>query len=284
MIVITGVSGDLGKRIADQLAKVASPAGFRLTSRTPEKLAHYQALGFETAAFNFDDANSMDSALAGAETLLIISGDAPNDVRIRQHRAALESAKKSGVKRIVYTSFANPSAESLFSFADIHRDTEAAIAESGLNYTILRNPMYAENIAGALQHAFETGELSLPSVQGRGTYMLKDDIAALTVNALIKAPGDKTTHVLTGSKALTLSDIAAEASRVWAKPIRVSKMPMDVFKQMLEGFGLPEYLIQALEGMHHAIDANEYAEVNGEAVRLLGREPLAIEAILNQFN
>ena len=48
-----------------------------------------------------------------SQTVLIVSGDAPNDVRIRQHRAAIDAAKKAGVARIVYTSFTNPTAQSL---------------------------------------------------------------------------------------------------------------------------------------------------------------------------
>ena len=136
MIVVTGAAGKLGRLVADELAKRTNPGRVRLASRDPAKIADLAARGFNTMRADFDDPASLDAAFAGAETVLVVSGDAPNEVRIRQHRAAIDAASKAGVARIVYTSFTNPAAQSLFPFAWIHADTERYLIGTSGNQTV----------------------------------------------------------------------------------------------------------------------------------------------------
>src|SRR5216117_2887515 len=102
MIVVTGAGGKLGRLVADELMKHRKASDVTLGSRDLAKIADLAARGVRTVRADFDDPASLDAAFAGAQTVLIISGDAPNDVRIRQHRAAIDAAKKAGVGRIVY--------------------------------------------------------------------------------------------------------------------------------------------------------------------------------------
>src|SRR5947209_10540624 len=150
MIVVTGAGGKLGRLVADELSKRTDARLVTLGSRDPAKIADLAAMGFKTVRADFDDAASLEAAFAAAKTVLIVSGDAPNDVRIRQHRAAIDAAGKAGVARIVYTSFVNPTAQSLFPFAWIHADSERYLKASGVPFTILRDNQYAENLTNAI--------------------------------------------------------------------------------------------------------------------------------------
>ena len=135
MYFISGASGQLGQLVTQELSGKVNPKDVTLGSRHTGKLAGFAAKGFKTASFDFNDAAGMEKALKGHDTLLLISGDGPTEERTAQHVAAIGAAKAAGVKRIVYTSFANPSAKSLFSFAKSHEATEAALKASGLAYT-----------------------------------------------------------------------------------------------------------------------------------------------------
>src|SRR4051794_24339257 len=93
MYFVTGASGKLGQLVANELAKLTAPAGVTLGSRDPAKLEPFAKHGFHIAAFDFDTPEVMRTALEGHERLLLISGDAPVEERIRQHKAAVDAAK-----------------------------------------------------------------------------------------------------------------------------------------------------------------------------------------------
>lgn len=72
-----------------------------------------------------------------------------------QHRAVIDAANEAGVGFIVHTSVLHADSSPLGMAAE-HRDTEAALAASGVPYALLRNGWYNENhLAGlpaVLQH------------------------------------------------------------------------------------------------------------------------------------
>ena len=93
--------------------------------------------------------------------MLLVSTDSLHapDVRIKQHRAAIQAAVDAGVEHVVYTSLPNAHPTEGPSIPDDHFWTEVALFESGLNWTILRNNLYAEVILRFAQFALKTGKL-----------------------------------------------------------------------------------------------------------------------------
>jgi NAD(P)H dehydrogenase (quinone) len=77
---------------------------------------------------------------------------------VGQHRNVIEAAKAAGVTRILYTSILKADRSPML-IAHDHRDTEALIAASGLNATIMRNGWYTENWTATLDGALEAGAL-----------------------------------------------------------------------------------------------------------------------------
>src|SRR5262245_14947368 len=134
MYFVTGASGKLGQLVAGEVAKRGLAGKTTHGSRGPGKLDRFQAQGVKTAPFDFDNPQSMRDALTGHRHLLLISGDAPVEERIRQHKAAIDAARAAGIRSIAYTSFTNGSAASKFPFARIHAETEAHIRASGLDH------------------------------------------------------------------------------------------------------------------------------------------------------
>ena len=269
MIVTTGASGQLGRLVAHALADRVSPATVTLGARDPGKLADLAAKGFKTAAVDFDKPASLAATFSGADAVLIISGDAPNDVRIRQHRAAIDAAKSAGVGRVVYTSFTNATPASLFPFAAIHADSETYLKASGIPYTILRNNQYAENLT--LAAAKESGEFALPGIGGKVAYITRADLAAATAAVLTQPGHDGKVYELTGAEALDLVEVADLLTKVSSTPIRAREIPLSDYGSALAGRGLPPFVVEALVGLRQAVAAGEYAAVTDDAHRLAGR-------------
>ncbi len=283
-IVVTGASGQLGQLVATELASRLSDRSFvTLGSRDPVKLEEFAAQGFETARADFDDPSSLDASFEGAETVLIISSPTPNELRIPQLRAAIDAAKRAGVKRIIYTSFTNPSAKSRFGFAAGYEDTEAYLKASGLDYTIARNSQYAENLEGTLAQSKQSDTIAIPSTEGKVAYITRADIAGVLATLLTQDGHANKTYELTGSEALSIRDIAGALSAARGKTVNVVEVDPMEYAKVLASFGLPEFLVDGLIGMYAAVAAGEYAAVSPDAAALLGRPVSPVASYVGRF-
>ena len=281
MLVITGANGKLGRLVADEAAKRIGASAVTLGSRDLAKIADLAAKGFKAVRADFDDPASLDAAFAAAKTVLIVSGDAPNDVRIRQHRAAIDAAKKAGVARIVYTSFANPTVQSLFPFAWIHADTESYLKASGVPFTILRDNQYAENLTNAIGGA-KSGTLAMPGARGKVAYIARADVAAAIAGALTQDGHAGKTYELTGPEALDAFEIAAVLASALGKPVEAVDAAPAEFGKILAAHGLPPFVIDALLGLYAAAAAGEYATVSADAAKLAGRPIEPVSAFIRR--
>lgn len=282
MIAITGASGQLGRLVADELARRGLARQVTLGTRDPAKLAPTMHADFRIVAANFDQPETLELLFSGSETALLICGNAPNDVRIRQHRAAIAAAKKSGVRRLVYTSFVNPHETSLFPFAKVHAATEADMLASGLACTFLRSNQYFENLNAALGMAQQTGVLTLPGASGKVAYLGRADIAAATAAVLAEPQQFADHYELTGSEALDLFDIAVRASTSWGRDVSAKEMAVDHYHKILESRRLPTYAIEAQIGIRLAAAAGEQAGTTHDVARLIGRTPKTMEEFLRR--
>ena len=166
-ILVTGATGQLGRLVVDSLRRRAPSAPLAVSVRDPGKASDLAAAGIDVRHGDFDTPDTLARAFADIDTLLIVSGDAPVEARIRQHRAAVDAARAAGVGRVVYTSFVDPRPDSPFPFAAIHADTESYLKASGLAYTVLRNGVYADNLLGFIGRAVESGTLAAPAGDGK---------------------------------------------------------------------------------------------------------------------
>src|SRR3546814_13981537 len=101
---------------------------------------------------------------------MVISSTPANPERIRQHQAVIDAARAAGVKRIVYTSFTEPTPSSLFTMVQAHVETERMLGDSGISHAILRNNQYAANIDGFVAQSIDTGTLATLEASAKIAY------------------------------------------------------------------------------------------------------------------
>src|SRR5882672_414634 len=142
-LLVTGASGQLGRRVVELLLEAKPGRPIIALSRQPRKLDDLARLGVEVRAADFDDPASLPTAFRGVGRALLVSTDAVGR-RIAQHRAAIDAAARVGVAHLVYTSMPNPGPENEALVARDHRETEAALVASPLGFTILRNNLYID--------------------------------------------------------------------------------------------------------------------------------------------
>ena len=132
-ISVSGATGALGRLVINQLKDKIPAADLVALVRSPAKASD---LGVSAREADYSKPEILDQALAGVNTLLLISSSEVGRRGVQQHNV-IAAAKNQGVKRIVYTSLLHADTSAL-SLADEHRETEAELKASGLLFTILR--------------------------------------------------------------------------------------------------------------------------------------------------
>jgi NAD(P)H dehydrogenase (quinone) len=271
-IGITGATGQLGRLVVEQLKHRVPGDSLIALVRTPAKAAD---LGVEARAADYGQPDALHSALAGVNTLLLISSSEIGQ-RAAQHRNVIDAARKAGVQRIVYTTLLRADTSPL-SLAPEHVETEALLRASGIAHTILRNGWYSENYTGSIAGALAGGAFIGSAGEGRIAAAARADYAAAAV-AVLTAPGhDGKTYELAGDSAWTLADLAAEISRQSGKPIPYKNLPEADYAAALKGFGLPEAFAQAIASWDVAASQGALFDEGRQLSRLIGRPttPLA---------
>ena len=270
---ITGATGQLGRRVIEALKARMPATDIIALVRSPAKAA---GLGVQVREADYDRPATLDSALPGIDTLLLISASEVGR-RAAQHRNVIEAAKNAGVKRIVYTSLLHADTSPL-SLADEHRATEAALKESGLPCTILRNGWYTENYTARIPWAFASGALVGAADDGKISSATRADYADAAVVVLTDDRHAGTTYELAGDEAYTLSELAAEVSLQTGRTIPYRDLPESEFAAVLTGFGLPEPLASAIAAWDVGAAQGALFDDSHQLSALIGRPttPLAV--------
>lgn len=283
MILITGANGQLGRHIVDHLAArlgaTALQGRLAVSVRDPARAEDLAKRGIAVRRGDFDQPESLAQAFAGVERLVLVSTDGPKDVRIRQHRNAIQAARTAGVKHIVYTSFLDVAADSPAEFAAVHRATEAELRASGLKPTILRNTLYADFLPMTLGAALESGVFQLPAGTGKASFVSRDELAQAIAAAAVAPELAKEVYELTGQAACDYTEVAAAVSRVVGKPVRYEAVPENAYATALEGFGLPGWLARAMANMYTAVACGKFAKVTNDYALLVGHPPKSLDCL-----
>jgi NAD(P)H dehydrogenase (quinone) len=266
-IAITGATGQLGRLVIDKLKARLPAEQIVALVRSPEKAAD---LGVPARAFDYDQPQTLATALAGIDTLLLISSSEVGK-REAQHSAVIAAAKQAGISRIVYTSLLRADTSAL-SLASEHLFTEQAIAASGIPYTFLRNGWYLENYAAGVQGAVAHGALIGAAGTGRIAAAARADYADAAVAVLTSEGHDGKIYELAGDTAFTLADLAAEISRQTGRDIPYNNLAPADYAAALTGAGVPAPFAEMLAGWETPIAEGALFD-DGHALSKLAGHP-----------
>ena len=172
---VTAVSGQLGQEIARKLIERTDHASVIGLARTPGNVTE---LGIEVRPGDYDQPDALRTSLAGVDALVLVSGMAPPEDRIGQHRNVIEAAKAAGVRKIVYTSIQGSEVGTAFSpVVQSNRQTEADIRASGLDWTIGRNGIYIEPDVEYIDSYRAKGEIANSAGDGKCGYTTRSELA-----------------------------------------------------------------------------------------------------------
>ncbi|MFI5839179.1 SDR family oxidoreductase [Catenuloplanes sp. NPDC051500] len=269
MIVVTGATGHLGRLVVENLLDRGVPAGeIVAAARTPEKAADLAARGVQVREADYERPETLASALAGAEKVLLISG-APGN-RVADHQAVIDAAKAEGVRLFAYTSILNADTTAM-QLADDHKATEANIKAAGLPYAFLRNSWYHENYTGQLPQTLQNGAILGAAGEGRIAGAARADYAAAAGAVLTSDGPVNVAYELAGDAPYTLTELAAVVTELSGTPVVYRDLPAEEFESTLAGFGLPAPAAKLFADVDANIARGALVNDSGDLSRLIGR-------------
>ena len=269
-IVVTGATGHLGRLIVEALLRDATPASEIVAAgRNVDKLNDLAARGVRVARIDYTDAASLAAAFEGADQLMLVSGSEVGQ-RFAQHSAAIDAAKAAGVRRVVYTS-APAATTSALILAPEHKATEEYLAQSGLDYTILRNGWYTENYVQAAQQGAATGVIAASVGDGKVASASRRDYADAAAAVLTGTGHDGTTYELSGDTAWDFTELAATVASIAGREVTYAALSPEQHAETLAGFGLDEGTVGFVVALDGNIRDGLLDGTSGELSMLIGR-------------
>lgn len=277
-IVVTGATGQLGSRVVEHLLQRVPAQRVVASVRVPRRAGH---LGVEVRHGDFNRPETLRSAFAGADEVLIISTSTTDSgAKARQHVVALRAAEAAGVGRIVYTSL-TAAGTSRFPLARAHRETELALTSSDIPCTILRNNWYFENDLGVIAQALATGVIATSSRGGRFAPAARDDFARAAAAVLTTDGHENAVYELGAPVSYSYQDWAEEISRAAGRTIRYVELDDEEAAAGLRGAQLPDALVTFLLAYYQALARGELDVPSDALSKLIGEEPASLRDLVS---
>jgi uncharacterized protein YbjT (DUF2867 family) len=277
MILVAGATGIVGGMITRRLLEQGKEVRVLVRHNSPsEQLAkegratsaeELIEAGAEPVYGDLRDRASLDAALGGIETVITTANsvgrggeDNPQSVDLEGNRSLIEAAREAGVERLVFISLLGSDPEHPSPFVRAKAQSEAALRESGTEYTIIAPTAFME-----LWVAMVVG---MPALQGRPVILVGEgrrrhsfvsnrDVAAFAVAALDNPAARNEYLAIGGPEPLTWLDVVATYERVLDRSIPVE------FVAMGEPVpGLPDPMPEMMAGMETYDSAIEMEETS----------------------
>lgn len=234
-LLIVGATGTLGR----QVARRAIDEGYKVRClvRSAKKAAFLKEWGAELVPGDLRYPQTLTPALLGVTAVIDASTSRPTDsVSIKQldwdgKVALIQAAKAAGIERFVFFSILDAEKYPEVPLMEIKRCTELFLAESGLNYTILR-------LAGFMQGLI--GQYAIPVLEGQPVwvtgdsspiaYMDTQDIAKFAIRALSVPETANHAWTVVGTRAWSAQEIISLCERLSGKDAKITRMPLNLLR------------------------------------------------------
>jgi uncharacterized protein YbjT (DUF2867 family) len=269
MILVTGATGTAGSQVVRALSEQSQDV--RVFVRDPDKAESLFGDAVELAPGDFTDPRSIQAALEGATEVFLSGPDDPR--RVEWETSAIDAAAAAGVRRIVKLSsiVAKPGAP--VAFWDWHGRIEQHLRKSRVSAVVLRSSFYMSNLLAAAEQVAHEGRLYAPAAAARIAMIDPRDVGAAAA-AVLTTPGHGgRTYVLTGPKAITYAQVAADLSAATDRSVDFVDVSDEGAKQGMIQTGLPAFVADQIVKVFALARQGVADQVTATAQSLTGTPP-----------
>jgi NAD(P)H dehydrogenase (quinone) len=206
--------------------------------------------------------------------------------RSKQQTDAVKAAKEAGVKHILYTSAKrrpDVSNSPIQLVLNSHIDTENAIKESGMAYTLLRSNLYMDLLRSFLGEKVLENGIFFPAGDGKVGFTLRADMAEAAANVLMGDGHEYKTYNISNPLSVSFGEIAKLLSEISGKVINHHNSDSKAYIDTLTGAGVPQAYALMLAGFAEAAKQGEFVSGETDLRKMLGREPFAVKQFLGDL-
>ena len=270
-ILVTGVTGDVGNEVLQQLA--GKGLNLVATARDLTKAQSVVLNGADIVLFDYDRPETFAAALSGVDRIFLV----PPPLNPQWHELVtpiIDTAMKIGVKHIVNLS--QMGAESIEGLP--LRRAELYIERSGIAFTHLRPNWFMQTYNGAQQDSvWGTGGISVPAGEAKASFIDMRDIAAVAVTALTSLDHLNKAYTLTGGEALNHDELVRILSEVTGDTIRYFPITYQEMRENLAAAQLSDEAIEMVIVLYQFMQDRQLEYVSPDVANILGRKPRTFE-------
>lgn len=282
-ILVTGASGNLGRKTLLQLLKRKPANQLAALVRDPEKAKDLAALGIDVRQGDYLDAEPLKRAFKGIEKVMLTSTHAFTD-RKTAHANVINSAAEAGVKHVVYMPVIRKP-NSTYVLQEVTEEdifTEKLLTSAGLVYTFVKHPPFLDffNLFIGL-NAPETG-VRLPEGNGKFAAASRDDLAEAHAVVLTERGHENETYSLSGDPSVSFPDIANILSEILGKRVPFIPISDQEFLDLKLADGLPDFVAKFVLRWVQGMGEGEWSDQSGDLEKLIGHKPQTVTEYLRE--
>jgi len=276
--LVTGAAGQMGTVVIETLLKKIQAQQINVLVRKEEKLLEFQSKGFNAYQGNYEDIASLERAMTGVDTVLLISSGGEGD-RIQQHRNVVDTAKKLGISNIAYTSRSLRDRTTLVNKMMVeHFETEDYIKASGLKYIIFKNALYMETLTYYIGNkVIEKGGFALVAGDGKTAFTLRKDLSEAIANVLLNEDCNNQIYNFTASETYSMYDVAKALTELSGKEITYTPVDVPTFETLMKETGTPPFIVKVITNFNLDIKNGQETVVTDDLENKLGRKPTSLK-------
>jgi uncharacterized protein YbjT (DUF2867 family) len=270
MILVTGATGNVGSEAVRLLAERHHPT--RALVRDPARAPRGDA---EIVTGDFDHPDTLDAAMRGIDTVLLVSPAVP-----AQEIAVIDSAVRQGVTHIIKVT-SKASADSPVDRRRGQAQIEAYLETTGLAYTLLRPNAYMQNLLALAPMINQTGGFLMSAGDGQVGMIDARDVAA-TAAAVAAAPKERAgqAYWLTGPDLITYTDVAKELSSALGHAVEYRQINPGEHRAAMIRAGVPDAVATSNAQAFGLIAEGDAAWLSADVESITGTGPRALHTFI----
>jgi len=277
-ILVTGASGDIGRKTLRHLLKLKPANQLVGLVRDPAKAQDLAALGIELRQGDYLDKASLPAAFKGIEKLMLTSTHAFTP-RNEAHGNVIEAAAAAGVRHLLFMPI-HRNAGSTFTMKEITEEdifTVGKLKASGLAWTLAEHPPFMDVLGFYVGlKAYETG-VRVHAGAGKFAAATRDDLAAAHAKILAGNGHEGKSYNLAGDPAVSFQDIAKILTKLTGREVPYIAVSDDEYLKILADGGLPDFIPPFIRKWVQGMAAGEWQDTPGDLEKLIGRKPTTAE-------
>jgi uncharacterized protein YbjT (DUF2867 family) len=269
-VILVTTAGKVGSETVRLLRLRDAPV--RVLVRDPANAKLLAEEGAEVAVGDLDMPASLDEAMTGIKTVVLVSPAVP-----AQELGVIASAVRAGAGHVVKAT-SKASADSPIARRRWQAEIEAGLAASGIPHTLLRSNAYMQNVLALARAIAATSSFGSAAGHGRVGMVDARDVAAVAAEIAASPPEHAgQTYWLTGPELISNYDVAAVLSKLLGRTITYRELTFEENMDAMIRAGVPAPIAE-MNAQAFSLTAEGDAEwVTGDVRSVLGRPARSFE-------